>query len=64
MLNGPAWTWMRAFNSTRNGRASWQALVNHFEGDAQCDHVKDQAYAAISAANTMETRKSLRLRPT
>jgi len=50
-LNGPAWTWMRAFNSTRNGRASWQALVNHFEGDAQRDRVTDNAYAAIAAAN-------------
>jgi len=49
-LNGPAWTWMRAFNTTRNGRASWQALINHFEGDAQRDRVKDHAYALISAA--------------
>jgi hypothetical protein len=22
-LNGPAWTWMRSFNSTRDGRSSW-----------------------------------------
>jgi len=49
-LNGPVWTWMRSFNATRNGRASWQALVNHFEGDAQKDRVKDHAYAAIAAA--------------
>ncbi len=49
-LNSPAWTWMRAFNHTRNGRASWQVLVNHFEGDAQKDRVKDQAYAAIAVA--------------
>ena len=41
---------MRAFNNTRNGRASWHALVNHFEGDAQRDRVKDNAYAAIAAA--------------
>jgi hypothetical protein len=56
-LNGPAWTWMRAFNATRNGRASWQALVNHFEGDAQRDRVKDQAYASISAAKYYGDRK-------
>jgi hypothetical protein len=36
-LNGPAWTWMRAYNATRNGRASWLVFVNHFEGDAQRD---------------------------
>jgi hypothetical protein len=48
--NGPAWTWMLAFNSTHNGRATWQSLVTHFEGDAQRDHVKDHAYAAIANA--------------
>jgi len=58
-LNGPAWTWMRAFNHTRNGRASWQALVNHFEGDAQKDWVKDQAYAAIAAAKYYGDRKKI-----
>jgi hypothetical protein len=56
-LNGPAWTWMRAFNSTRNGRASWQALINHVEGDAQRDRVKDQAYAAIAAVKYYGDRK-------
>jgi len=49
-LKGPAWTWMRAFNSTRNGRASWQVLIIHFEGKAQRDRVKDHAYAVITAA--------------
>jgi hypothetical protein len=49
-INGPAWTWMRAFNATRNGRQAWLALVNHFEGDAQRDRVKDAAYVAIAAA--------------
>jgi hypothetical protein len=33
-VNGPAWTWMRAFNSTWNGRQAWLPLVTHFEGDA------------------------------
>jgi hypothetical protein len=56
-LNGPAWTWMRSFNATRNGRASWQALMNHFEGDAQKDRVKDHAYAAIAAAKYYGDRK-------
>jgi hypothetical protein len=56
-LNGPAWTWMRAFNHTRNGRASWQALVNHFEGEAQRDRVKDHAYAAIASAKYYGDRK-------
>jgi hypothetical protein len=48
---------MRAYNATRNGRASWQALINHFEGDAQRDRVKDHAYAAIAAAKYYGDRK-------
>jgi hypothetical protein len=56
-LNGPAWTWMRAYNATRNGRASWLVFVNHFEGDAQRDRVKDHAYAAITAAKYYGDRK-------
>jgi len=56
-LNGPAWTWMRAHNSTRNGRAGWLALVAHYEGDAQRDRVKDNAYAAIAAAKYHGERK-------
>lgn len=50
LINGPAWTWMRAYNGTRSGRGAWMALITHFEGDAQRDRVKDQAYAAIAAA--------------
>ncbi len=46
-LNGPAWTWMCNFNASRNGRA---ALTTYYEGDAQKDRIKDNAYAAIAAA--------------
>ncbi len=56
-LNGPAWTWMRAYNATRNGRQAWIALIAHFEGDAQRDRVKDHAYAAISSARYFGDRK-------
>ena len=34
-INGPAWTWMRAYNSIQDGRRAWLASVNHFEGDAR-----------------------------
>jgi hypothetical protein len=40
-LNGSVWTWMHAWNNTRNGRNAWLALVSHFEGDTQRDHAKD-----------------------
>ncbi len=49
-VNRPAWTWMRSHNSLRDGRQAWLSLVNHFEGEAQRDRVKDNAYAAIAAA--------------
>jgi len=56
-INGPAWTWMRAYNATRNGRQAWLALLNHFEGDAQRDRVKDAAYASIAAARYYGEKK-------
>jgi len=56
-LNGPAWTWIRSFNTMRNGRAAWLALLEHFEGDAQRDRVKDAAYAAISQAHYFGDKK-------
>jgi hypothetical protein len=56
-LNGPAWTWIRSFNNARNGRAAWIALLDHYEGDAQRDRVKDAAYAAISQARYFGDRK-------
>jgi hypothetical protein len=56
-LNGPAWTWMRSFNATHNGRGAWLALLAHFEGDAQKDRVKDNAYSAIAAAKYYGERK-------
>ena len=57
MISGPAWTWMRALNATRNGGLAWLALINHFKGDAQRDKVKDQAYAAIAAARYYGKKK-------
>jgi len=62
-VNGPAWTWMRSFNTTRNGRGAWLSLINHFEGDAQRDKVKDQAYAAIAAAKYYGEKKDSPSKP-
>jgi hypothetical protein len=41
-LEGPAWTWMRQHNNSRNGRAAWQALLFHYEGDAERDRVSER----------------------
>jgi hypothetical protein len=56
-INGPAWTWMHAHNSTRNGRQAWLSLVGHFEGDVQRDRVKDNAYASIVSTKYYGERK-------
>jgi hypothetical protein len=50
-IKGPAFIWIKAYDDPiRNGRAAWMALLQHYEGDAQRDHVKDAAYSTI--ANT------------
>jgi hypothetical protein len=41
---------MRQYNSLRDGRRAWLALVAHFEGDVQRDRVKDHAHSSIAAA--------------
>lgn len=51
------------FNSSRDGQNAWLALLNHHEGEAQKDRVKDNAYAAIAAARYHGERRSLALRP-
>jgi hypothetical protein len=56
-LNGPAWTWLHTWNNTRHGKNAWLALVSDFEGDAQRDFVKDNAYASIAAAKYYGERK-------
>jgi hypothetical protein len=48
---------MRSFNSTRDGRGSWLALLNHYEGDAQRDRGKDAAYASIANAKYHDEKK-------
>jgi hypothetical protein len=48
---------MRNYNAARNGRAAWTALTMYYEGDAQKDRVKDNAYAAIAAAKYHGERK-------
>lgn len=56
-LKGPAWTWMRSYNATRDGRRAWLLLLAHYEGEAQRDRVKDAAYSAIAAARYHREKK-------
>mmetsp|Transcript_24287 Transcript_24287/g.34812 ORF Transcript_24287/g.34812 Transcript_24287/m.34812 type:complete len:264 (-) Transcript_24287:4728-5519(-) len=49
-LNGPAWSWVQGFQRTRNGRATWKALLGYYEGDSMQTRSKQEAYNSISAA--------------
>jgi hypothetical protein len=39
-LNGPAWSWIYAFQRTRDGRGTWKALLSYYEGDAMRTRTK------------------------
>jgi hypothetical protein len=56
-INGLALTCMCAYDNTRSGRQAWLALVQHFEGDAQKDRVKDQAYTSTVSAKYYGEKK-------
>jgi hypothetical protein len=47
LVNSPAYTWIRAYDRTRNGRQAWFSLINHYEGTNEQNHIKDAAYATI-----------------
>jgi hypothetical protein len=57
-LNGPAWSWISAYQCTRNGRAAWRALITYYEGDAMQMHSKQQCYDAITKANYQGPRRN------
>jgi hypothetical protein len=33
-LNGPAWTWINAYQVSNDGRNAWKTLLNFYEGDS------------------------------
>jgi hypothetical protein len=50
-LNGPAWTWINAFQITRNGRGAWKSLISFYEGDSTKTRNKQECYEAIAKAS-------------
>jgi hypothetical protein len=50
-LNGPAWTWINAFQSARDGRSAWKSLMNFYEGDSAKMRNKQECYDAIAKAS-------------
>jgi hypothetical protein len=57
-LNGPAWPWIYAHQRTRDGRGSWKALLNYYEGDAMKTRTKQECYQAIARANYQGQRRN------
>jgi len=49
VLGGPHWTWIQDYERTRDGRAAWKALSEHFDGPSGLIRLK-AAYAAIKRA--------------
>ena len=58
ILAGPAWTWIQQFDRSRNGRAAWKALIEHYEGPSTQNRIKNAAYASISKARYDGERKN------
>jgi hypothetical protein len=50
-LNGPAWTWINAFQITWDGQNAWKSLLNFCEGDSTKTRNKQECYDAIAKAN-------------
>jgi hypothetical protein len=50
-LNGPAWTWINAFQITRDCCNAWKSLLNFYEGDSTKTKKKQECYDAIIWAN-------------
>jgi hypothetical protein len=59
LVNIPAYTWIRAFDCTRNGRQAWFALISHYEGTNEQNRVKDAAYATIRNENAVIGRSTI-----
>jgi hypothetical protein len=50
-LNGPAWTWINAFQVSRDGCNAWNSLINFYEGDSTKTRNKQECYDAIAKAS-------------
>jgi hypothetical protein len=47
LLNGPAWTWIQDYDTNRDGRGTWKALLSHFKGVGSQIRLKTSTYASI-----------------
>jgi len=57
-LNGPAWTWINAFQVSRDGCNAWNSLINFYEGDSTKTRNKQECYDAIAKASYQGPRRN------
>jgi hypothetical protein len=57
-LNGPAWPCINTFQCSRNGRATWKALIAYYKGDAMKTTSKQDSYQMIAIANGQGSRRN------
>ncbi len=44
LVNSPAYTWIQPFDHNRNEQQAWLALISHYEGTNEQNHIKDVSY--------------------
>ena len=57
--DGPAWSWVKAFKTTRNGRAAFLAAKSHYLGPAFQSKTKSEADRAINDLKYTGKSKSM-----
>jgi len=50
-LNGPAWSWVNAYQRNHDGRGAWRSLIAYYEGDTMQARSKQECYDVIAKAS-------------
>jgi hypothetical protein len=51
LISSPAFTWIHPYDRSRNGRATWRELINHYESTTEQNKIKEAAYTTIKNAS-------------
>ena len=57
-IKSDAWTWVRSFDRTANGRKAWLALVAHYDGTGEVNNVSKKLKRRSLACITRTKRYS------
>ena len=47
LIGTPGYVWVEQYDRSQNGRDTWMALVEHYEGEGQCEKRKSSALATL-----------------